>query len=95
MPKMMMKKNRPSLKVMPNANHPLLSEDRPHMTGEKLRKWLRHPTAGGFPVEGPATWPRDKFTFSRIQDGDVVVVGGDEVQSSSRPTPHPQNTRPQ
>jgi hypothetical protein len=68
---------RPMMKVMPNANHPLLGDERPHMTEEKLRKWLKHPTAGGFPAEGPAQWPRDKFTFARIQDGDVVVVEGD------------------
>jgi len=70
-------KNRPHIKVIPNANHPLLSEERPHMTEEKLRKWLVHPTAGGFPPEGPAAWPRDGFTFARIRDGDVTVVEGE------------------
>lgn len=68
---------RPMLKVMPNENHPLLGEDKPHMTAERLRRSLKHPTAGGFPAEGPAQWPRDKFTFARIRDGDVVIVQGD------------------
>jgi hypothetical protein len=67
---------RPTLKVMPNPEHPRRSADPEgcaHMTEEKLRKWLKHPTAGGFPVEGPANWPRDGFTFARIRDGDVIV----------------------
>ena len=82
----MVKKIRPVVKVMPNASHPLLSEERPHMTEEKLRKWLRHPTAGGFPAEGPATWPRDKFTFCRIQDGDVTVVESDDDKPHYKPS---------
>jgi hypothetical protein len=76
---------RPTLKVMPNDSHPKLQADpegSAHMTGEKLRKWLKHPTAGGFPPEGPAVWPRDGFTFARIRDGDVVVVEGDDQGGS-------------
>jgi hypothetical protein len=91
-----MPKNRPFIKVVPNAKHPLLGEDRPHMTEEKLRKWLTHPTAGGFPAEGPAQWPRDGFTFARIRDGDVTVVEGDvaKLEKPKQPAAQPQNTRP-
>lgn len=90
-------KYRPLIKVVPNANHPLLSEERPHMTEEKLRKWLKHPTAGGFPPEGPAQWPRDGFTFARIRDGDVTVVEGEvrQLNNPKKPVPQQQNTRPQ
>jgi hypothetical protein len=88
-------KHRPMLKVVPNDNHPLKSEDRPHMTAEKLRKWLKHPTAGGFPPEGPATWPRDGFTFARIRDGDVKVVEGDVKAAPKPAAPKPPGQQPQ
>jgi len=87
---------RPLIKVMPNGNHPKLAQ-LPHMTEAKIRKWLKHPTAGGFPAEGPAQWPRDQFTFARIQHGDVTVVEGDagKAPSKSKPAPQHQNTRPE
>jgi hypothetical protein len=75
------RRGRHSLKVMPNGDHPRRQADpegAAHLTEEKLRKWLKHPTAGGFPTEGPANWPRDSFTFARIRDGDVTVVDADD-----------------
>lgn len=40
---------------------------------DELRALLRHPTAGGFPSEGPAHWPRDSFTMRRVADGGVTI----------------------
>jgi len=39
----------------------------------KVRKVLRHPSAGGFRADGPAQWPPDAFTMRRIRDGDVEL----------------------
>jgi hypothetical protein len=83
--------SRTTMKVIPNAKHPLLSEARPHMTEEKIRRWLVHPTAGGFPPEGPATWPRDGFTFARIRDGDVTVVEGDQGKAAPKKVGYTEN----
>jgi hypothetical protein len=40
---------------------------------DEMRKVLRHPGAGPFPVEGAADWPDDSFTHRRIKDGDVTT----------------------
>jgi hypothetical protein len=44
-------------------------------TKDDYRKYLKHPRGGGFPKEGPATWPDDRFTSRRIADGSVKVAG--------------------
>ncbi|MCP3471420.1 hypothetical protein NLM33_18760 [Bradyrhizobium sp. CCGUVB1N3] len=37
-----------------------------------MRRLLKHPHAGGFPKEGGAEWPDDRFTKRRIADGDIT-----------------------
>jgi len=36
-----------------------------------MRRLLKHPHAGGFPKDGSAEWPDDRFTKRRIADGDI------------------------
>ncbi|UPK03105.1 hypothetical protein [Bradyrhizobium sp. 170] len=36
------------------------------------RRLLRHPKGGGFPAEGSAEWPDDRFTKRRLADGSVT-----------------------
>jgi hypothetical protein len=55
------KVQRPTIKVTPKD--------------DTMRKLLQHPKAGGFPVDGSADWPNDRFTQRRIRDGDVTVAG--------------------
>lgn len=38
---------------------------------DDMRRVLKHPTAGGFRKEGATTWPNDRFTKRRLQDGTV------------------------
>ena len=38
---------------------------------DTMRRLLAHPRAGGFPKEGAAEWPDDRFTKRRIADGDI------------------------
>jgi hypothetical protein len=42
-------------------------------TNENLRKYLKHPTRGGFLAEGSAEWPNDQFTRRRIKEGDITI----------------------
>jgi hypothetical protein len=50
-----------------------------------IRKFIRHmPSGVGFPKEGPAEWPLDRFTKRRIADGDVTVEETGEQQQRSR-----------
>jgi hypothetical protein len=44
---------------------------------DTIRRVLKHPRGGGFPKEGPATWPDDRFTFRRLRDGDITVSDGE------------------
>ncbi|WP_063685537.1 hypothetical protein [Bradyrhizobium stylosanthis] len=39
---------------------------------DAMRRLLKHPHAGGFPKEGGAEWPDDRFTKRRIADGDIT-----------------------
>jgi hypothetical protein len=53
-------------------------------TKDDYRKYLKHvPTGLGFPAEGPATWPDDRFTARRIADGSVTIVE-DSVEDRPR-----------
>jgi hypothetical protein len=36
------------------------------------RRLLKHPRSGGFPAEGGAEWPDDRFTKRRLADGSVT-----------------------
>jgi hypothetical protein len=36
------------------------------------RRLLKHPSGGGFPAEGSAEWPDDRFTKRRLADGSVT-----------------------
>jgi hypothetical protein len=56
------KAHRPTVKVTPK--------------NDTLRKILKHPRAGGFPKEGSAEWPDDRFTQRHIKDGDVKAENG-------------------
>jgi hypothetical protein len=38
-----------------------------------MRRLLKHPHAGGFPKDGSAVWPDDRFTKRRIADGDITA----------------------
>jgi hypothetical protein len=40
---------------------------------DDVRKLMRHPKGGGFPAEGGAMWPNDRFTKRRIADGSITV----------------------
>ena len=40
---------------------------------DDIRKYIKHPKAGGFRSEGSVEWPNDAFTQRRIRDGDVTV----------------------
>ena len=37
-----------------------------------MRRVLKHPTSGGFRASGRATWPNDRFTKRRLQDGTIT-----------------------
>lgn len=42
-------------------------------TNERLRKYLKHPSRGGFLAEGASEWPLDQFTKRRIKEGDITI----------------------
>ena len=39
---------------------------------DDMRRVLKHPTSGGFRASGGATWPNDRFTKRRLQDGTIT-----------------------
>ena len=39
---------------------------------DDVRQLIKHPRAGGFPEDGPASWPLDRFTRRRLLDGAVT-----------------------
>lgn len=39
---------------------------------EDGRRLLKHPNGGGFPADGAAVWPDDRFTKRRLADGSVT-----------------------
>jgi len=55
-------------------------------TKDDYRKFLKHPTGGGFPASGAATWPDDNFTHRRVKDGSVKKV-------EQQPQPHATHRR--
>lgn len=61
-----------TIKVLPNPNHP------GKLPEAKLRRMLAHPSSGGFPPDGPATWRLDQFTYRRLRDGDVIPADGQQ-----------------
>lgn len=52
---------------------------------DKMRKALRHPSAGAFPASGPAYWPEDAFTTRRLRDGDVTEVKEPPTKANEPP----------
>jgi hypothetical protein len=54
---------------------------------DSMRKLLRHPSAGGFPLAGgPADWPKDQWLNRRILDGDVLL---EDPAPAAPAEPHP------
>jgi hypothetical protein len=56
-----------------------------HPRDDDVRRVLKHyPTGVGFPKEGPAEWPHDKFTNRRLMEGSVTrEEGGGRAQRST------------
>lgn len=59
------------LEKMREANKAAQKTVRVAPANDAMRRLLKHPHAGGFPNEGGAEWPDDRFTKRRIADGDI------------------------
>jgi hypothetical protein len=55
---------------------------------DTMRRLLKHPRAGGFPKEGAAEWPDDRFTKRRIADGDIKAEANDHKPKPSHHRRH-------
>jgi hypothetical protein len=51
---------------------------------DDMRRLLKHPSAGGFPKSGAATWPDDRFTQRRVADGDITRETDKKTESHDR-----------
>src|SRR4029434_5162833 len=47
---------------------------------DDIRWLLKHPNGTGFPADGPAEWPLDKFTRRRLREGSVTRVEGPQPE---------------
>ena len=54
---------------------------------DELRRALKHPRGMGFPPDGSAEWPDDRFTRRRIKEGAVTVERPQEEQEQDRRVP--------
>jgi hypothetical protein len=52
---------------------------------DDVRRVLKHPNGIGFPKDGPAEWPLDKFTNRRLTEGSVTRAEGARPR---QPPPH-------
>jgi hypothetical protein len=53
---------------------------------DDVRRLLRHPHAGGFPVSGGAAdWPLDRFTRRRLLDKSVTAAKPEEAKPETKP----------
>ncbi len=55
---------------------------------DAMRRLLKHPHAGGFPKEGTAEWPDDRFTKRRIADGDITREEEKPARHADKPPKH-------
>ena len=51
---------------------------------DTIRRVLKHPRGGGFPKDGAAQWPNDRFTQRRIRDGDITVETVETKRQSAK-----------
>jgi hypothetical protein len=59
-------------------------------TKDNIRKYIKHPSGGGFRSQGPTEWPLDDFTQRRIADGDVTV---EEIPQQEQRQPRTERPR--
>jgi hypothetical protein len=72
-------------KAMLASRTPKRERVRVSPANDDVRRLLRHPHAGGFPVSGGAAdWPLDRFTRRRINDKSVTRAEP-EAESEAEP----------
>jgi len=50
---------------------------------DDMRRFLKHPRAGGFRSTGSVEWPNDTFTQRRLRDGSVKLEDAAEQKSAA------------
>jgi hypothetical protein len=78
-------------KAMLASRTPKRERVRVSPANDDVRRLLRHPHAGGFPVSGGAAdWPLDRFTRRRLNDKSITRAERESESAESEAEPQQQ-----